>query len=549
MVTLSESVGTTSVVDVLPWLLLGYIASTVVGLEVGLLHLTVFRDRKFLPVALWKVLLSISSYGFVFAVVVEVGSRLLGIPSLVGLPERIIAMTVFSTLFNVFFILFLDYGDRVDRLRRRLIAEFVDSHLAQLRQDELIQRLNEDIVLEVAAELAPEATKLEARLASIATQRTEGTLVDPVQWKAIATDVMSTAQNSVRPLSRRLARTITEKQSSSSTWSLFSGSARFAPFRTMPLIIIYLLGNTASAIRLFGLGPGIALLWTTCVVVVLVTVMGNVLMTRFPRFHLALFLGGTLLLETLVFCVGLGANFFVTGSQPVPILVVQALLGFACVFATSGFMALRQKGAQLRDHFQAATQAERIRILGRNRIMAEVAQEASQLLHGAVQTRLVSCAIAIRRAGEAGDLDRLNAALTEALNVIDAPLQQPISSETIEGEVMRKVALWRGLCDFTVEVTVTDFGTDGGLPKIIGRIVEEGISNAMRHGGASAMAISVVPSGAEIIVEIGDNGVGHTGGVPGGGSSYLSSRSAGNWSLESTPLGSRLRVVLSPVRV
>ena len=76
-------------------------------------------------------------------------------------------------------------------------------------------------------------------------------------------------------------------------------------------------------------------------------------------------------------------------------------------------------------------------------------------------------------------------------------------------------------------------------------VVREAITNAHRHGAASAISIELenAPEGVELIIS--DNGYGPRGGEPGLGSALLDGLAGASWRLETgVPTGATLRVSL-----
>jgi anti-sigma regulatory factor (Ser/Thr protein kinase) len=80
----------------------------------------------------------------------------------------------------------------------------------------------------------------------------------------------------------------------------------------------------------------------------------------------------------------------------------------------------------------------------------------------------------------------------------------------------------------------------GPVARDAGRIVEEAISNAVRHGSSTILVVAVTwtPSAVEITVQ--DNGTGPGGGEPGVGSLMLDLACEG-WSLTESHPGTLLR--------
>jgi signal transduction histidine kinase len=80
----------------------------------------------------------------------------------------------------------------------------------------------------------------------------------------------------------------------------------------------------------------------------------------------------------------------------------------------------------------------------------------------------------------------------------------------------------------------------------IGRIVEEGISNAIRHGKATSIDISVTRvDELTVRVEVLDNGHGPQGGKASVGSAFVQQASSGRWSLTACSSGSQLEALVT----
>ncbi len=178
--------------------------------------------------------------------------------------------------------------------------------------------------------------------------------------------------------------------------------------------------------------------------------------------------------------------------------------------------------------------------------LASVARETSQMLHGSVQTRLISCAMVIERASGTGDTDSLNAALNEAIAILEQPRNEPPTARSLNDEVVRKVDLWEGLCEVHILIDPGATSIDSESCVAIGRIVEEGLSNAIRHGKATSLAIEIERiDSLTVRVRVIDNGRGPQGGSLGIGSAYLGQTSGNRWSLTPTETGSVLEVLVT----
>jgi two-component system, NarL family, sensor histidine kinase UhpB len=93
----------------------------------------------------------------------------------------------------------------------------------------------------------------------------------------------------------------------------------------------------------------------------------------------------------------------------------------------------------------------------------------------------------------------------------------------LEHAIGQQVAFWRGRhpdIRFTVEVSAEEDALDDGLKEATYRIVQESLSNAVRHGGPARVDIALHPDDAGgLLVEVTDDGAGEvrTGGGTGFG--------------------------------
>jgi signal transduction histidine kinase len=154
-------------------------------------------------------------------------------------------------------------------------------------------------------------------------------------------------------------------------------------------------------------------------------------------------------------------------------------------------------------------------------------------------TKLIAAAVAGEQAVESGDHALLERAFDEARSVLEGIGTEERAVGAIADEVAHKAALWDGLCE--IRVQVGDLASARADAEGVGRVVEEGIANAIRHGGASCLDIVVraTPDGAvEVVID--DDGAGLTSDVAGTGSAILDVVTGGAWERTSGDRGCRL---------
>jgi len=310
--------------------------------------------------------------------------------------------------------------------------------------------------------------------------------------------------------------------------------------------LIDLFGTLAVQMKVFGVAHGVMLLLAGLAITIPIGLIANVLMRRRPEWHAPVFIAGSLLILSSVLVRAELRELWIPGSASIVWQVTQMIASVIVTFATSGFGAWREKEDELRGNVRADIQHDQVESIARSRHVASLARETAQSLHGSVQTRLVTCAMVIEHAAATEDESTLNLALTEALSALAAPVKATHAASTLSTEVARKVALWEGFCTFNVQIDPAASRRFQPEAPAVGRVVEEAIANAIRHGKATHIDIDVTADTNQTFsVTISDNGVGPQGGIPGIGSAYLTQVSQGRWALSPTVAGSQLVVILS----
>ena len=88
---------------------------------------------------------------------------------------------------------------------------------------------------------------------------------------------------------------------------------------------------------------------------------------------------------------------------------------------------------------------------------------------------------------------------------------RPIQTIGLKAAVERLVAFWRGRrpgIAFRLAVSLDDDGIDSDLKETIYRVVQEGVSNAIRHGRPAQVTIAITQDADGIRVEVADDGIG-----------------------------------------
>lgn len=539
----------TSPVVLTQWLVLFALAMGSVGAMVLLANVTAFRQRRERPVALWIVVLFNGVCGIGYSLVLGVGAQRLGLLSDISITERAAVNALVGAWWGPTLSYFLDYRQQFNTVRRTVLADAVTVEMAQAQQQQITRLMRAELLAEVNDELVPARTAVDAMLRTLNADSHEAPSRPLINAKVAADLLRGTATDSVRPLSRRIWRQAEQRHARQRWWTLPANIARRQPFRPLAFAVVDVLGTLTQQASAFGLRDAIILVASGLSLTVAIMLVGNAFMRRYVNHHTAIFLSTFVALQSTVVLRSRLREDFLPGSAPLSWQITQVVATVLVVLITSGFGAWRDKDREVLANLREDLEHEQVAALARSRQMADVARELSQVLHGSVQSRLLACAMALDSDVEGPDHPALTAALAQALDVLTDPLLPRQRVDSLRDEVSRKVALWEGFCAFDVSIWPAAANIGGG--DVAGRIVEEAITNALRHGLATRITIEVgtSPEGALRIVVI-DNGTGlnpqSPSSSPGIGSAYLQQVTAGRWSLTQTVEGTRLEAIVTP---
>lgn len=171
----------------------------------------------------------------------------------------------------------------------------------------------------------------------------------------------------------------------------------------------------------------------------------------------------------------------------------------------------------------------------------------ARALHGTVQSAVI--AAALRIADEPRSLtpeliESVRDDLLAVLDVLNAPDSAVVS---LDDGMARIVWTWVDVCEVTTFVDLDAralIGTDASLRACVLDIATEAVSNAVRHGRARVMSISITAGDRTIVIDVADDGPQTLGTLTPGIGSALLDECALAWSLAQTGTGHTLHAVL-----
>ena len=525
--------GSVEVADIPAWLGIGLLASAAAGLWALIADASFLRERAMHPVPAWQALGFHLGIGIVFASVIVFAGDALVATSTQSAAQRIGVISLIGLWWGVTASLILEARDRFDSERRRLVDEAVQWELASISEADAAMRLRSTVEEAMGPAVDSMRTDLIAALASDET--TSDPLLPITQWWRISAALRDTAEASVRPLSHQLWAATDERYAAPRLGRVLSKLVLYQQFAPWPSIVILAVGYLPAGTYALGFWPGLCAAVAMALGAGALLALCNAAMRSVPRLHALVF--AVALIVTQAWALGflavidrVAGRAFTMSPDVAGGMIAVAL----SVVMPAALASLDSSRSEVIDAFRLDTDEVRMRQIASSRQLAIATRSAARMLHGTVQTRLISCAVAIEQASSSGDVEQFRRALETSLAILDAPLPEHESdtSSTLPQEIARMCAPWEGLCAFEVDCDETASSLRGPVALAAGRAVEEGIANACRHGLATHVAITArVQDGPALYLRIEDDGSGPGDGLPGLGTTMLAGMTGGRVAL------------------
>ena len=163
-----------------------------------------------------------------------------------------------------------------------------------------------------------------------------------------------------------------------------------------------------------------------------------------------------------------------------------------------------------------------------------LSRELAKYLHGTIQSRLMASAMALEKAGRKGDKRALEKELAQAYESLRVPSASYFAApeESFKAEINKVISKWNDLLNIKVKIDKSIGELAPAKSQEIGNAINEGLSNAFRHGGAANVKLNITRAKSGISVEMIDDGQGPLGGKGGLGTEWFNAISGANWRLK-----------------
>ena len=488
---------------------------------------TAFRNRRTNPVPIWAV----AALGALFAVlrlalIAWIGEPL-GRAGAEHLGVRVVAALVGGAFLYPLVVMLVDTLDRSRTEQRALLDRLADMRELQAGREVLIESITDRVYAEVLIATA------DAR-AELATAPDTMTADERLR---VAERLRATVVDSLRPLSHRLYSAPAIPVPDVSPVAALRGALRRPALYPRASAIAVAVFSVPLATTQSKYLWGVLLIAASYGVAVLVPLALTTWLARsrawvaYRALPLAV-IGAAVFMMVRVGIVQAVSGNFVPGR-------IAVAAGFTVFFVlmVSLVGAVIQGERDVTDELARAVDERAVDAAVANRELARVSRDIAQHVHGTLQSQLLATAFAVERATADGDDEGAATAIEQARRALDADPAPRSPATSVAAEVEARVSLWHGFMPIDVSVDPRIGFVDPGVVADIGRVVEEGLGNAHKHGGAVGVRVIVERHDDAVRVRVLDDGPGPADGVHGMGFAWLDFFAPGAWSL--TPAGPR----------
>lgn len=466
--------------DVLPWVIvwaIGYVAFGVILLTA---NLTVLRNRRTTPVAVGLVVAVGAIAGGFRGLTVGIGADLAGISGgdLSLIAVRVITGTALGMVLVPLGALFLALINEYNGQRSALIGELTALEAIRMRAEGASDLLRETLIEELAVKISTDSDSLRAASHQVWPADSPR---ERVRWGNV---VMTSLLHNPFP---GTAVAVVWSVSALLTLTAAIGPVRATLQVAASALAIWWIFRLAR--HLMPTGRLTGLLWFVVVMLATIIVTGPVASLIFdPR------------------PLGSGTALILANAFWLPLFTI--LISICIGAVKSGELVLRnlQNRVTTDDIAARATEQEMLRL---KRAVAES-------LHS-VQSRVY--------AARAQGSDQV---------ILADLLSDPDASRSPEEILQSVITPWASLINIQLQLPRDLLSL--AQARSVKRVMQEGLANAYRHGGASTCSIRIAREGAALVVEMIDNGAGkdpHS--RPGLGSAILDEATGGAWTLRNLP--------------
>jgi two-component sensor histidine kinase len=195
----------------------------------------------------------------------------------------------------------------------------------------------------------------------------------------------------------------------------------------------------------------------------------------------------------------LGQAILQDSKSQFPILISALALPLTYFISMEAFQVLRPSALRIiRSEELKASPALQEDIT--NRVSREFSESVSHqwavYIHGKILTRLSATSLKLESASDSGDAQVFNETVESLFTLLGTPdLEFEESAKNLEAEVASRLNPWIGLLDINLFIDSDLKGIRNSRVQDLGEVIEELISNSIRHGKAKKIELKILSLG------------------------------------------------------
>jgi hypothetical protein len=178
-----------------------------------------------------------------------------------------------------------------------------------------------------------------------------------------------------------------------------------------------------------------------------------------------------------------------------PILVTGLVLPLTYYLSMEVLQILRPSALSLirNDELEASqTLQSRVNQIVSDEFSQNLSHQWAVFIHGKILTRLAATSLKLETAAKQGDVQTFNATVDSLLSMLSSPdVEFDQEATDLQTELANRLDPWLGLLDIDLKIDQNLKSIRNSRVRDIGEVIEELISNSIRHGKAKEIALTI----------------------------------------------------------
>ena len=216
----------------------------------------------------------------------------------------------------------------------------------------------------------------------------------------------------------------------------------------------------------------------------------------------------------LIFATGLlpllldlfGEPFESKNGNHIPLLISSFALPLTYFVSMELFQVLRPTALALLegDDLEASTALQsRVFKTLEDEFASNLSHQWAVFIHGKILTRLAATSLKLETASSQGDVKTFNESINSLLVILGSPDDDfEVESTSLEREVKSRLDPWRGLLNINLAIDPELLNLKNSRIRELGEVIEELLSNSIRHGKAKNIDLKVIRDGERDVLII-----------------------------------------------